>query len=270
MLGLSLEETQILPALWSYPGAKSRAIEIIWPYLKNKKTVISPFLGGGSLEINLANRGIKVVGYDYFNLIAELWTWLLTDNKTLYDKVESIVKPLRGSSYTEFNIWWKKEWKDLPAKTDSLEKASLYYILQSSAHSVRLGSQSASSSRFEAMLKRNNIHKILEFNQPNLTFGGQVSFEDSILKHPDDYLYLDPPYLLDDKLNKLYGYNGEMHKGFNHVLLSDILHTRSDWIMSYNYCDEVAELYKDKKIIKVDWQYAMSKEKICNEILIFG
>jgi site-specific DNA-adenine methylase len=264
------EKNPPIHPLWSYPGSKMRATHIIWPYIKGQTKVVSPFLGSGALEINLAHKGIQVIGYDYFDLLADLWVYILNDNENLFNKIEELALPLRTLDYPKFNVWWKKEWKNLPTKPKGIEKTALFYMLQSSSHSVRLGSQSASSSRYKSMLKRKNILNLKYFNQPNLKFGGQLSFEESIAKHPQDFLYLDPPYLLDDKNNKLYGYNGEMHKGFDHQLLSDILHTRSNWIMSYNSCDKILELYEDKKIIKLDWTYSMSKTKECNEILIIG
>jgi DNA adenine methylase len=61
-----------------------------------------------------------------------------------------------------------------------------------------------------------------------------------------------------------------MHKSFDHNLLSAILHSRKNWMMSYNDCPEIREMYKEYEIIKVDWQYSMSKTKECSEVLIFG
>ena len=73
---------------------------------------------------------------------------------------------------------------------------------------------------------------------------GFLSFEDSIVKHPDCFLYLDPPYYLEDK-SKLYGKNGDMHLGFDHQLLCDLLKNRDNWLLSYNDCEVIRELYKD-------------------------
>ena len=54
-----------------YAGGKSKAIKKIEPYIPgNISCLVSPFFGGGSLEIHIAKtRGIKVYGYDIFNIL---------------------------------------------------------------------------------------------------------------------------------------------------------------------------------------------------------
>ena len=55
-----------------YAGGKSKAVGLILeslPKLKNKK-VVSPFFGGGSLELCLCqNLGFEIVGYDTFDML---------------------------------------------------------------------------------------------------------------------------------------------------------------------------------------------------------
>ena len=53
-----------------YAGGKSRAYDFISSYIPfwpRPKTIVSPFFGGGSLEVKWAHdMGINVVGYDVF------------------------------------------------------------------------------------------------------------------------------------------------------------------------------------------------------------
>ena len=51
-------------SLFKYPGGKSRAVEFITSFFPKIK--LSPFLGGGSIELNLASKGTKVIAYDVF------------------------------------------------------------------------------------------------------------------------------------------------------------------------------------------------------------
>jgi DNA adenine methylase len=61
-----------------YPGGKSRAaVYIIDNYIKTPKTVCSPFVGGGSIELELANRGTRVFCYDNFEPLVVFWQELL-------------------------------------------------------------------------------------------------------------------------------------------------------------------------------------------------
>ena len=38
--------------LLRYPGGKSKAIDLITPFVKDYDKIVSPFIGGGSLEIH--------------------------------------------------------------------------------------------------------------------------------------------------------------------------------------------------------------------------
>jgi DNA adenine methylase len=51
-----------------YAGGKSKAYKKITPFIpKNTKKIVSPFIGGGSMEVKWASElGIEIVGYDIF------------------------------------------------------------------------------------------------------------------------------------------------------------------------------------------------------------
>lgn len=82
-------------------------------------------------------------------------------------------------------------------------------------------------------------------------------------------LFLDPPYYLESKSN-LYGNNGDMHEGFNHKLLFELLNIKKNWIVTYNNCDYIRTLYKDYIIIDVNWSYGMNTSKASSEIIIIS
>jgi len=68
----------------------------------------------------------------------------------------------------------------------------------------------------------------------------------------------------------LYGINGDTHKDFNHQELADMLLKRERWIMSYNDCSTIRELYSDNPILSIEWVYGMSKNKQSSEVLILS
>ena len=68
----------------------------------------------------------------------------------------------------------------------------------------------------------------------------------------------------------LYGMNGDTHIGFNHFALAELLKKRDRWILSYNDCKNIRELYKDNQILTVEWIYGMSKDKKSNEVVILS
>ncbi len=84
-------ETRELPIVKSplrYPGGKSRAVPmIINNYIRKQKTLCSPFVGGGSIELTLAKRGTRVYAYDAFKPLVIFWQMLLKDASALAEKV---------------------------------------------------------------------------------------------------------------------------------------------------------------------------------------
>ena len=72
-----------------YAGGKSKALKKISEYLPNVNRIVSPFIGGGSLECYWASS-IPVVGADYFKPLTNFWNVLLTDNKGLANKLSKL------------------------------------------------------------------------------------------------------------------------------------------------------------------------------------
>jgi len=73
-----------------YAGGKSKAIGLILenlPKLREKK-IVSPFFGGGSVELCLSQMlGINVIGYDIFNMLANFWYVLINFKDVFIDKL---------------------------------------------------------------------------------------------------------------------------------------------------------------------------------------
>ncbi|MDO5760038.1 MAG: DNA adenine methylase, partial [Bacteroidota bacterium] len=69
-----------------YGGGKSLAVGYIIELLPDNITkVISPFIGGGSVEIALSKElGINVIAYDVFDLLVNYWQMQLKNPNRLY------------------------------------------------------------------------------------------------------------------------------------------------------------------------------------------
>ena len=76
-----------------YPGGKSRAVKHILPHFPEDVTeVCSPFLGGGSVELALAEKGVWVYGYDTFEPLIWFWRALLGNPDALANEADSLRK----------------------------------------------------------------------------------------------------------------------------------------------------------------------------------
>ncbi len=73
-------------------------------------------------------------------------------------------------------------------------------------------------------------------------------FTENIPKHFNDFLYCDPPYLIN---KKLYGHRGNKHNSFDHQALAEFLIKRQGWVLFYNDCVDVRNLYKGHTIFNL-------------------
>jgi DNA adenine methylase len=128
-------------------------------------------------------------------------------------------------------------------------------------------SQDASKNRFT----RSSIQKIAQLDLREFEIANQdfTDFLAQLEQSQRDLVFLDPPYYLEGGSN-LYGKSGDMHEGFPHEVLFRVVETRSNWIMTYNDCDYIRDLYKDYVIIPAEWSYGMNKTKKSSEIVIIG
>ncbi len=240
-----------------YPGGKTRGVKEIIQYFPAGLTrVASPFLGGASIELELANRGIEVFGYDIFKPLVIFWQELLTEPHKLAALVRKY-HPLTPSKFYSLQLGFG----DIK---DKREMAAIFFVLNRSSFSgtTLSGGMSPGHTRFTQTI----IERLDNFKAPNLHVA-IADFHVSLAKHKDDFLYLDPPYANGEKL---YGHKGDTHEDFDHEGLASILNSRDGWILSYNDKPKVRNWYKGHKMLTPSWSYGMSNDKKSNELLIFS
>ena len=245
-------------SLLRYPGGKTRAIDEITRYFPNEmKEMSSPFFGGGSIEICMASKGVKVHGYDAFTPLVEFWQCVLRTPYKLAIVVEEYL-PLTKKNFYDL----KQSQSTFKTK---LERAAAFYVLNRSSFSgsTLSGGMSPKHPRFTP----SSIDRLRAFHNPNIKIT-KMDFENSINNSTNMFKYLDPPYFLINQT--LYGKNGSTHRDFDHDRLYDVLLHQNNWIMSYNDCDAVRTMYRDYRMETPVWKYGMSKNKSSNELLIFS
>lgn len=240
-----------------YPGGKTRGVEFITRFFpKNLDKLLSPFFGGGSVELATASKGTKVYGYDLFPPLVEFWQCLTAQPNELAERVEKYF-PLSKDKFYQLQQTQTK------FKT-KLERAAVFYVLNRSSFSgaTLSGGMSPDHPRFT----HTSIERLKDFYNPNIKIQ-KSDFRNSLLKHPFTFTYLDPPYLIK---SSLYGKKGNTHRDFDHEGLAEILKTREHWLLSYNDCDDIRDLYAGFHIITPNWKYGMSNDKTSKEVLIFS
>jgi len=241
-----------------YPGGKTRGVvHIIQYFPKGIKEMMSPFFGGGSVELYMASHGVKIEGYDVFTSLVEFWQCLQESPSALANEIEKWYPLPKDQFYHLQGIQTHF--------TTKLERAAVYYVLNRSSFSgaTLSGGMSPQHPRFTTSA----IERIRAFYNPNFSVH-QASFEQSLSLHNDSlFCYLDPPYLIK---SSLYGRKGNAHKDFNHEALAAILRQRKNWVLSYNDCEEIRTLYTGCRIVMPEWKYGMSSDKASKEVLILS
>ena len=119
------EEQASSRSLLRYPGGKTRAIDFISQFFPSKlEYLLSPFLGGGSIELNFAAHGTTVYGYDIFSPLVEFWQCLISQPNELANKVAEYY-PLPKSRFYELQ-------EEQTKAKRKLERAAIYYVLNRS------------------------------------------------------------------------------------------------------------------------------------------
>jgi DNA adenine methylase len=265
-----------------YPGGKSKAIGLILaslPELKEKK-IVSPFFGGGSFELCMSkNLGYQVIGYDIFGMLVNFWNILL-------NRKDEFIKELKKFEITKdeftynrhvlLNYWEKIKPKDLTYVTKKhieleekdktlldnnplMQAVYYYYNMALSYGPMFLGWPSSveiNKDKFQRKLKS------MEENDFGDIKVECSDFEDVIKNHPNDFLFLDPPYYLegDSKMFKGIYPNTNFaihHNNFDHEKMSKLLKThKGGFFITYNNCEKIREWYRDYIQEFPSWQYS--------------
>ena len=257
-----------------YPGGKSKACKIIDEIiskefdLKNFNKLISSFFGGGSFEFYMQNKyGYNLIVNDKFEPLMTYWKQVKENKKLLCDKLEEITEVTKE----DFNNY-KKLLNDV--NETKLNKAIYYFIINRCSFSGSTLSGGFSKEASKKRFTKSSIDKIRNLNLSKLElFNEDIKdfLNKSDLFNEKTIIFLDPPYYLEDKSNRLYGTSGDLHRDFNHLELFELIKIKRNWILTYNNCDFIKNLYKDYKIIdNIKWNYGMNKSKKSNEIIIIS
>ena len=258
-----------------YPGGKYYARAVLSNYIPmGTKEIVSPFFGGGNLELYLTvKRGIKVNGFDKFEPLVNFWQVLLNEPEELYKIIDYI-----------FNNSTKEDLVKLKTGgymnlTEPVERAAAFYLLQMLSHNA-VGFRNKSITNY-AVVDGKIIHaskkawgalfdhekQIKNFHNDFISVE-LMSFEESLTKYDSMYAYCDPPY---PEVGGMYGDSKEFHENFNHKLLKEVLDCRTgDWGLSYNNSKTIRKLYPDNKydISFPDWKQGSRNGDRGNEVFI--
>ena len=248
-----------------YPGGKTRACSILDEIVNekgfDKSVVISPFFGGGSFEFFLCNKyGSKLIVNDKFKPLISFWKSVQTRKVELCSELRKLLNVVSKSIFSTMR-------DTIMEDTDEFIQGYKYFVINRCSFSGATLSGGFSTESSKKRFTESSIKRTEDLNLNDVEFHN-LDFE-TFLKGKKGLIFLDPPYYLNENSN-LYGKNGDMHENFNHEKLFQVLKKRKNWIMTYNNCDYIRDLYKNYEIREVKWSYGMNTSKESSEIVIIG
>jgi len=244
-----------------YAGGKSLAVGAVAERLPDSiKRLVSPFLGGGSVEVACAREmGLPVVAYDVFDILCNYWRVQLQCPEALYQRL--LAFPPSRKTFASVKERLRRHWME-GKRLDRFDLAAHYYFNSNTSYGPHfLGWP---SDIYLAKKRYNNmIEKARVFRAPGMDVRC-ASFENTIALHQDDFLYCDPPYYLDDGKTFVGMYPHRNfpihHEGFDHALLRDLLAIhRGGFVLSYNDCDTIRDWYQGYEMMTPSWQYSFGQ-----------
>lgn len=252
-----------------YPGGKTRACKVLdklfIEYFEPNKitTIISPFFGGGSFEFYLQNKyNYNIICNDKFEPLYNFWNICKNNKEELCNELDNI-NEVTKEIFTDYR-------NKIFDEKNAILKAMYYFVINRCSFS---GSTCSGGFSYESSKKRftkSSIERIKKLNLDKFEIYN-YDFEEFInIGYNDNYLlFFDPPYYL-EKTSKLYGNKGDLHQNFDHLKLFNLLKTKSNWILTYNNCEFIKDLYSEYTIIETNWSYGMNKTKKSSEIVIIN
>ena len=234
----------------SYRGSKRRVSRTLFRCIPPKvNQMVSPFIGSGGFELYTAASGIKVFAYDRHIGIVRLWQQMLSDaggvcRKVLedfpgdVDLLSSMIKTGKVYDVDDDIEFASIAWKIAKFSFNGNFMKNLWMHNSRSVEQI--------DKKFRSFFNPDVWDK---WGNSNLSVE-ELEWEDTLEKHPNEFLYCDPPYI---GLEQYYGVYGEK-ESFNHVKFSEAMIARDNgWIISYIDNPLLRDLYRDFEIVKMKW-----------------
>ena len=243
-----------------YPGGKSRALSKLFqfiPDLKEYKQYREPFLGGGSVALEITKRypHIDIWVNDLYEPLTNFWKTLQDDGYKMYKRLQELKSryPDQGSARGLF-----LEAKELvnDYSISPLYRACAFYVINKCSFSGLSESSSFSRQASDSNFSMRGIEKLQGYTaliQNWKITNGRYQF--LLTDERNIFTYLDPPY---DIGSNLYGRKGDMHKSFDHDSFATICDRFiGPQLVSYNSSQLVKERFQGWTVGEFAHTYTM-------------
>lgn len=260
-----------------YPGGKGKFAPVVKSIFDFNALsgghYLEPYAGGAGVALELLYSGYvsDIHINDIDPAIYSFW-------KSITQNTEDFLKLLHDTPITMEEWYKQKEILNDAENKDFLELGFAAFFLNRTNRSGILkggvvgGKQQNGNYTLDARFNKENLKKRIERVGVN-SLKIHVYNEDALglIKKVDDFLpenslvYLDPPYYV--KGQGLYR-NYYVHE--DHVKIKKALKKiTSKWIVSYDNCDEIREIYREYSMIDYDLNYSAYHKVKAKEVMFF-
>jgi len=251
-----------------YPGGKSRALSKLFQYipdLKGYKEYREPFLGGGSVALEVTKRypRLDIWVNDLYEPLYNFWRELQDHGNEITDiLIQLKQRHCDHSSAKELFLQSKKYLsgsateKSYPPYSEDIWRAVSFYVINKCSFSGLTESSSFSKQASDQNFSLAGIERLRDYQK---LIGNwkitNLSYEQLLSDCKQTFTYLDPPYEIG---SNLYGKRGNMHSGFNH----DHFAIKCDrfvgpQLISYNSSQLIRERFKEYQAAEFAHTYTM-------------
>lgn len=266
--------TRITPL--RYPGGKQKLTPFIYEIIKENNlegcSYIEPYAGGAGVALSLlVNNAVdEIYINDISKNIYSFWYSVLNDNERFILKIRDV--PLNIEEWKKQNTIFKSNTEnlfDLGFATFFMNRCNRSGILKAG---VIGGKTQNGKWKLDARFNKEDLIKRIEcinsfkerihlFNEDAVIFLKQLQLKGKSI------IYLDPPYY--NKADSLYE---NFYKPNDHERIANYLNRqeKKPWIISYDYTDEILDLYKNDKSFSYSLQYNAAKAYKGTEFFAFS
>ena len=246
-----------------YPGGKSRAISKLLqflPDLSQVKEYREPFLGGGSVALEITKRypKIEIWANDLYWPLYNFWCELQHSGHQLQGEIKGL-KTVHCNQDSARCLFQEMKGVINDEEKSNFDRAIAFYIVNKCSFSGLTESSSFSPQASDSNFSLNGIERLHEYSDliQNWTITN-LSYERMLTDDWDNrgiFTYMDPPYDIKDNL---YGKKGGMHKGFDHDMFAEECDKyTSPMLISYNSDQIVKDRFKEWTVGEFAHTYTM-------------
>jgi site-specific DNA-adenine methylase len=251
-----------------YPGGKSRALSKLFQYLPDLKEFEEyrePFLGGGSMALEVSKRypHLDIWVNDLYEPLYNFWRELQDHGHEIKDILLQLKQRHPDPTSAKKLFLDAKEYLagssttgKFPPYTESIWRAVSFYVVNKCSFSGLTESSSFSKQASDSNFSFNGIEKLTDYQAliGNWKFTN-LHYEKLFSDSKRVFIYSDPPY---DIKSNLYGRRGSMHKCFSHDdFASDSDRYVSPHLVSYNSSQLVKERFQGWTVAEFAHTYTM-------------